>query len=257
MKVALVLLISCLAFVCADTDLPPNIGSVSELASVLANEPASAARFSEAASSSDVVSFREEGCGNNCGSSSPATQPAPSDDNSEDDAEFDSQITQVDEEIKRLREQLKESEECARHVTEQKAEIESLQEQREHLSKEKEKAVLQRRLDKQMKDLAEINKMSRSLRQKFNELKRTQKLIRTKLQGTRSSITQIESEPEVTTGDLSNAPDNIGSEMDAMNEAQEAILKRSHELNGKEVRDAIKLSNKVTLAEKNGHGSEQ
>jgi len=258
MKVTLVLLIACLAFVCADTDLPPNIGSVSELATVLANEPASAARFAEAASASDVVSFREEdNCGNSCGGSAPQTTTTfSSEEGSEDDAEFDGQINQIDEDLKRLKEQIKESEECSRRLSEQKAEVESLSEQKEHLLKEKEKAKLQRRLDKQMKDLSEINRMSRSLRQKFNELKHTQKIIKSKVQGTRSSLNQLDAEPETTLSDVTSAPDTIGSEMDAMQEAQEAILKQAHELSGRDVRDAIKLSNKVALAGKS-HDREQ
>jgi len=252
MRVALILLVSCLVFVCAETDLPPNIGSVSELANVLANEPASAARFAETTNSAtEVLSFKEEEPAPSAAPSSGSTSSGSGE--GDDDSEFDTQISQIEEQIKRLKEQIKESEECSRRLSEQKAEIDSLREQKEHLNKEKEKAVLQRRLDKQMKDLAEINRMSRSLRQKFNELKHTQKLIKTKLSSTRTSLTNLDSDAEpVTMSDMSNAPDNIGSEMDAMNEAQEAILKRAHEKSGKEVRDAIKQTNRATLAEKSG-----
>ena len=55
---------------------------------------------------------------------------------------------------------------------------------------------------------------------------------------------------EVNASDMSNAVDNIGSEVDAMDQAQEDILKRSHQVSSKEVRDAIKLSDKTTLAQK-------
>jgi DNA repair exonuclease SbcCD ATPase subunit len=234
------------------------------LANVLANEPASAARFAENLGSADVITFRDDstsssstpssGCVSTSQTSCGQTQVSGGSD--DDDAEYDAQIAQVEEDIKRLHDQIKETEECAKRLTEQKSELTSLQEQRDHLMKEKEKSILQKKLEKQMRDLAEINKMSRALRTKFAELKHTQQLIKSRLTGTRSSLNQLDAEPEVTMSDINNAPDQIGSEVDAMHEAQQAILKQYHDINSKEVRDSIKLNDKVNLATRAGHGEQ-
>jgi len=244
MKFVCLLLLACVAYASAVT-LPPGFSSAGELASILANEPAAAsqARFAEAPGSSDVITFRDSGssdCGNSCNSA-----PAPAGD--DEDAEFDSQIAQIDEDVKKIREQIKESEECARRLSEQRAELRSLQEQKEHLEKEKEKRILQNKLDKQMRDLSEINRMARALRAKFAELKHTQQLIKTKLTGTRSSLNQLDAEPDVSMDDIKQAPDTIASEMDAMHEAQEAILKKSQQQNTKEVKTSIKMNDDINL----------
>jgi len=251
MKLLVVCIALCLALVVADTDLPPNFSSANDLASVLANEPAAAnARFAETAST-DVITFRDDSNSPGCSGGSCSQGEAPSSSNSEeDDGEFDSQIGQVEEDIKRLKEQIKDSEECARRLTEQKGELDSLVEQREHLQKEKEKTILQKKMDKQMRDLAEINKMSKYLRQKFGELKHTQQLIKSRLTGTRSSLKELDSDSEINMSDIKDAPDAIGSEVDAMQKAQSAILKHTHEMNSKQVRDTIKLDDKINLEQR-------
>jgi len=247
MKAALVLFVICLTFVSASAvededreELPPGFSSANELAQVLANEPASAAenRFAQTQSSGDAISFRDSGSG-----SSPSSYG--SDDSSDDDAEYDAQISQVDQDIKKIRAQIKESQECARRLTEQQSELRSLQEQRDHLEKEKERHQLQMKLDRQMRDLAEINRMSRALRNKFTELKRTQQLIKTKLTGTRTSLNQLDAEPDVSYADLNKDKNEIASEIDTMQAAEQALLARSHTANTKEVKSALQQANQA------------
>jgi len=254
MKLVLVLVLALAACVSAvqideRAELPPGFSSASELASVLANEPAAAsqARFAETQAAADVITFQDNGCGDKCGNSD-SSSTTTSSDGSDEDAEFDSQIAQIDDDTKKIREQIKETEECARRLSEQKAELRSLEEQKEHLEKEKEKRVLQAKLDKQMRDLSEINRMARALRAKFAELKHTQQLIKTKLVGTRSSLNQLDSEPDMSMDDVKAAPDAIASEMDAMHEAQEAILKKSQQANTKEVKQTITQTDSLNLA---------
>jgi len=230
----------CLVVLCCATALalPPGYNSVSELATVLANEP-DAARFA-AVSGSDTISFKEGGSAPKEGGAS-----AGGDESETDVAEFDAQIEQIKVDLKKLKEAIKESEECARRLAEQQAEVRSLQEQREHLEKEKEKRILQSKLERQMKDLSEINRMSRALRTKFSELKHTQKLIKTKMSGTRSSLQQLDADPEgpMSTGDLSEAADSIGSEVEAMQKAQSEVLARAHSKAAKSVKNTIKKQN--------------
>jgi len=121
-----------------------------------------------------------------------------------------------------------------------------LQEQKEHLEKEKEKRILQAKLEKQMRDLTEINRMSRSLRQKFSELKHTQKLIKTKMSGTRSSLSQLDADSEpIDTNALNEASENIGAEVDAMQKAQQDLLARAHTQNTNSVKSTIKTANDI------------
>ncbi len=90
--------------------MPPNFSSPSDLANVLANEPAAAAssvRFSEVQGPADVITFRDDSsssssssssnCGNSCSDAS--------NNGDEDDGEFDAQLGQVEEDIKRMKEQ--------------------------------------------------------------------------------------------------------------------------------------------------------
>merc|ERR1712072_1313609 len=122
-----------------------------------------------AAAPSDTITFKDGG----------AVDAAVS--GSEVSSEFDAQIEEVKRDIKRLKEGIKESEAAARRLREQKAQLRALFDKMQHLEKEKEKKILESKLNKQMKDLEEINRMSRALRTKFNELKRTQGLIKTKI----------------------------------------------------------------------------
>jgi len=224
--------------------LPPGYNSATELATVLANEP-DAARFAAASFGSDTITFKDDSVG---GGSDRAYKRPPSGDeeNDADVAEFDAQIEQINQDLKKLREAIKESEECARRLSEQQAEVRSLQEQRDHLEKEKEKRILQAKLEKQMRDLAEINRMSRSLRTKFSELKHTQKLIKTKMTGTRSSLSQLDADSEpLDASTLNEAAENIGQEVDAMQKAQQDLLARSHSRNTKTVKNTITTANKI------------
>lgn len=173
-------------------ELPPGFNSPNEVASVLADEPSSAksARFAEAApaaasTGSDTITFQATGSSGGK-STDVATQMA--------SAQFDGQIEQVKMSIKRVRQAIKVSEAACRRKTEQKAELRNLLDQKTHLEKEKDKKILEHKLTKQMKDLSEISRMSRALRLKFSELKRTQMLIRTKMKGTKSALGQIDRE---------------------------------------------------------------
>ena len=213
-----IVLVSCLCWASAtETQLPPGYNSANELATVLANEP-------------DAARPRSSG----------------DDETDADVSEFDAQIEQINNDLKKLKEAIKESEECARRLSEQQAEVRSLQEQRDHLEKEKEKRILQAKLEKQMRDLAEINRMSRSLRSKFSELKHTQKLIKTKMTGTRSTLSQLDADTEpLDTSALSEAAENISQEVDAMQKAQQDLLSRSHSRNTKQVKSSITTANKI------------
>jgi len=281
----------CFALVCAvavadqlQSNLPPGFSSASEVASILASEPASASSFSSG-SSGDSVTFRDDSAGSasagssfggcsppdpcggaggaggaglsvglGLGASNPQAggvdpyvrtkivDPA----EAEANAEYDMQINQVKADMAKLREALKESEECARRAAEQKAELKNLEEQKERLEKEKEKKILEAKLQKQMEDLNEITRMSRSLRTKFNELKRTQKIIRTKMTGTKTSLNQLDEMTADLEGESSeDAADNIGNEVDAMQAAQQAILARAHKVNTKDVRTTMKQARSV------------
>jgi len=221
--------------------LPPGYNSPTELATVLANEP-DAARFASASFGQDSITFREDGP-----REGHEHRGGGGDDETDADvAEFDSQIEQINQDLRKLREAIKESEECARRLSEQQAEVRSLQEQKEHLEKEKEKRILQAKLEKQMRDLTEINRMSRSLRQKFSELKHTQKLIKTKMSGTRSSLSQLDSDNEpVDNNALNEASEQIGAEVDAMQKAQQELLARAHNQNTASVKSTIQTANNI------------
>jgi DNA repair exonuclease SbcCD ATPase subunit len=241
-----IVLVSCLCLASAtETQLPPGYNSANELATVLANEP-DAARFASASFGADTITFKDDGAAG--AGAAPSSRPRSSgdDETDADVSEFDAQIEQINNDLKKLKEAIKESEECARRLSEQQAEVRSLQEQRDHLEKEKEKRILQAKLEKQMRDLAEINRMSRSLRSKFSELKHTQKLIKTKMTGTRSTLSQLDADTEpLDTSALSEAADNISQEVDAMQKAQQDLLGRSHTRNTKQVKSTITSANKI------------
>jgi len=159
--------------------------------------------------------------------------------------EFDGQIEEVQQTINKLKGSIKESQECANRLAEQRAQYRSLQSQLDHLQREKEKKILEDKLQRQMRDLDEINHMSRSLRQKYNELKRTQQLIRTRMTGTKTSLSQLDEEDAETDDSVVDNGSQIASEMDAMHQMQAKILEMSHFKNSKAVRDNIELSDKM------------
>jgi DNA repair exonuclease SbcCD ATPase subunit len=235
----LIVLLSC---VCASAvKLPPGFNSAGDLATVLANEP-DAARFASASYGSDSITFKDDAPA----ASSGGAKSTGDDESDADVAEFDSQIEAIVGDIKKIKEAVKESEECAKRVAEQQAELRGLIEQKEHLEKEKEKKILQTKLEKQMKDLGEINRMSRALRTKFSELKHTQKLIKTKMAGTRSSLGQLDSDTEpLSDSQLNEAAENIGAELDAMHKAQGDVLSKAHKTNAGHVRGVVQTANKM------------
>jgi len=217
------------------------------LVNILANEPAAAAnvRFASTGATNDVITFKDSGSSSTSGISS-ANDP----EREAAESEFDPQLGEIDKNIKTLRESMKESEECARRLTEQKAELRSLEEQKEHLEKEKEKKILEDKLQKQMKDLAEINRMSRSLRTKFSELKRTQELIKARLGGTRQSLSQLDADEEVDADEVKDNAKSIVSEVDAMHRAQSKILGRSHKTSSNAVKTSLNNANQAHQREK-------
>jgi chromosome segregation ATPase len=246
MRVLIALVSVVLLATCAvGEELPPGFNSATDLASVLANEP-DAARFAQVSGigGADTITFKDDSPSG--GYSEYNSRRRAKDEEDADTAEFDSQIEQINQDLKKLREAIRESEECARRLTEQQAEVRSLNEQKEHLEKEKEKRILQTKLEKQMKDLSEINRMSRALRTKFSELKHTQKLIKTKMSGTRSSLNQLDSDSEpLSSADMSEAADDLGTEVDAMQKAQAAILAKTHSRNSQAVRKTITTANSI------------
>jgi len=231
-------------------ELPPGFNSPQELVNILANEPAAAAnaRFATANSGSDVITFKDNGGGNGMGMGEPGS--VDDSENEAADSEFDPQLGEIDKNIRSLRVSMKESEHCARRLTEQKAELRSLEEQKEHLEKEKEKKILEDKLQKQMNDLTEINRMSRSLRTKFSELKRTQELIRARLSGTRSSLNQLDHDDDVDESDVKDNAKSIISEVDAMHRAQAKILDRIHKTNSNAVKKSLDNANRAHEREK-------
>jgi len=210
--------------------------STDDAQKILADEPAAASnRFAEVRN--DVITFREGSA-----SSSHAGAGVGADG---EDSEFDGQIAQVEEDIKRLKAQIKETHECARRLPEQKAEYRALAEQRDNLQKEKEKHVLQEKLDKQMKDLSEINRMSRALRNKFTELKRTQHMIKSKLSGTKSTLNQLDANPDLSSDDVNESTKDIIAEVNQMQKAQSTILDTAHSRISKDVKKEINNANSV------------
>jgi len=246
---ALVIVALCWAHATA-TQLPPGYNSANELATVLANEP-DAARFASTGFGGDTITFKEGGDDHHDDHAADAHGASDAD---SDTAEFDAQIEQINHDLKKLKGAIKESEECSRRLTEQQAEVRSLQEQKEHLEKEKEKRILQAKLEKQMKDLAEINRMSRSLRAKFSELKHTQKLIKTKMSGTRSSLSQLDSDSEPqSSSDLSESTDAITSEVDAMQKAQTELIAREHKSTSSALKSTLNRANKAYTSKGHHH----
>jgi len=212
--------------------------SEADVDQVLAEEPlAASSRFLEVQGSTDVITFRDESSGKSGSLSS----------GDGEDSEYDGQIAQVQEDIKRLKETIKHTQECSHKLTEQQAEMRTLAEQRDNLLKEKEKTILQGKLDKQMKDLSEINRMSRALRKKFGELKHTQQLIKSKLTGTKSAMNQLEAAPDMTTDEVNENTKDIVNEVDSMHKAQSDILGRAHKTNSKEVKTEITNANKINM----------
>jgi len=253
--VAVVVLVAAFVASCSairvDGELPPGFNSPTELATVLANEPDSARdspRFAsvgaEQIGQGDSITFRDD---RRRDDEPESLREADQEGQDADTIEFDNQIEQINRDVRKLKHAIRESEGCSRRLVEQQAEVRSLNEQKEHLEREKEKRVLQNKLEKQMKDLSEINRMSRSLRQKFSELKHTQKLIKTKMSGTRNSLNQLESDGEPLSADeMKDAAKDIGSEVDAMQKAQTGLLARLHSRNTKNVQHAITNANKIT-----------
>jgi len=160
-------------------------------------------------------------------------------------SEYDGQIEEVQQTLNKLKGSIKESEACAHRLTEQRAQYRSLQSQLDHLQREKEKKILEDKLSRQMRDLEEINHMSRSLRQKYNELKRTQQLIRTRMTGTRTSLSQLDEEDTEGDDTVIDNGAHIAAEMDAMHQMQAKILETSHFKNSEAVQKHIKLSERL------------
>jgi len=239
MKAVLVVLLLVAVFVNASTT-EEGI-STDELARVLADEPASAseARFMETRGSTDTITIS--------GASSSPTGSLSGSEVSSEETEFDGQIAQFEEDVKKVKLQIRESQKCARRLFEQQAELRNLQEQITNLNKEKQKFILQGKLEKQMKDLSEINRMSRTLRQKFGELKRTQQLIKTKLTGTKSSLNQLEGNADMSTSEINESAKDIVSEVDTMHKAQSVALDSAHKVNSKEVKNQINQQNKIAI----------
>jgi len=223
----------CVAVVASAEALPEGFNSPADIASVLANEPPAAKdmRFAQTGSSgsSDSITFSDNGLADAGG-------------------EFDGQIEQVEQDIKKLEERLKEATECAMRAKEHEAEIKQLKEQKNQLQKEKEKKILSARLEKQMRDLGDINRMSRSLRNKFQELKRTQMLINSKITGTKTSLSQLESESVGSVEDVSaGVVENIQQVVDTMQKAQQSTLGMAHGKNIKSIANSINQVKKTHI----------
>jgi len=240
MKITLVFAVLCGLCTFAVAIRDPDFNAANDIAQVLASEPAAASsRFAEVHTAADVITFRDDSKSEGSSSSSLS--------DSGEDSEFDGQIAQVQEDIKRVKASIKETQECAHRLTEQQAQLRSLVEQRDNIQKEKEKTILQAKLDKQMRDLSEINRMSRALRNKFTELKRTQQMIKQKLTGTKSSLNQLDANPDLTTDDINESTKDIVSEVDAMHKAQSTILDSAHSSSHKTLKTEITNANNINM----------
>jgi len=234
-----IFVLACLFAVCVSATTEDIVADV---ASVLENEPEAAkARFAEVQSPT-VVTFREDS--SHAGS---ATSSASSSEGSGEDSEFDGQIAQLEEQMKRTKEQIHESQACGHRLLEQKAELRALHEQLDNLNKEKQKQILQAKMDKQMKDLQEINRMTRALRTKFTELKRTQQMIKSRVTGTKSTLNQLEANPDMSADDVSENTKDIVNDVNTMQKAQTTTLETAHSRISKDVKNEITKANNVNM----------
>lgn len=242
--IAAALLLVALCGAAYGIQLPDGYNSASDVARVLANEP-DAARFMSTsecagpdgcgAKSTDSITFSDSGVKTVSSLSGVAGGSS----------EFDGQIEQVESDIKKLTDEKNEAEECAKRVKELAAELRGLKEQKNELEKQKQKAELQTKLEAQMKDLNEINGMSRALKSKYSELKRTQQVIRSRMAGTRSTLNQIDSEPSVSNEESNEGAENVGKQLDALNKVQKKILEAAHKSASSSVTKTLKDTRKV------------
>jgi chromosome segregation ATPase len=215
-----------------------------DLGSLLEEEPAAASQsFVETKETRDSISFSDSG-------SASASDPVAA-----EESEFDGQIAQVEEDMKKVKEQIKESQECAHRLMEQNAEYRTLTENRDRLLKEKEKVILQSKLEKQMHDLAEINRMSRTLRTKFAELKRTQQMIKSRLTGTKASLNQLEASPDLTMDDIKKEDASIVKDVDEMHSTQKKLLTRAQTSDTDAVKKELENELKINLQGRAGSSS--
>jgi len=160
---------------------------------------------------------------------------------SEDPSEYDAKIQDAQNKIKAIDGQLKEAQAYARRVTELQAQKRDLQENLDSYQKEKEKIILEGKLAQQMVDLNQVASMSRDLRGKYEELKRTQDLIRSRLTGTRTSLQELDNDADDSDVVMDDG-EQIAAEMDAMHKAQAQILSASHFKNLQSVKSNIKMA---------------
>jgi len=160
---------------------------------------------------------------------------------SDDPAEYDAKIQDAQNKIKSIDAQLKEAQSYARRVTELQAQKRDLQENLDSYQKEKEKIILESKLAQQMVDLNQVASMSRDLRSKYEELKRTQDLIRSRLTGTRTSLQELDNDTDDSDVVMDDG-EQIAAEMDAMHKAQAQILSASHFKNLQSVKSNIKMA---------------
>jgi len=160
---------------------------------------------------------------------------------SEDPSEYDAKIQDAQNKIKSIDAQLKEAQSYARRVTELQAQKRDLQENLDSFQKEKEKIILESKLAQQMVDLNSVASMSRDLRSKYEELKRTQDLIRSRLTGTRTSLQELDNDTDDSDVVMDDG-EQIAAEMDAMHKAQAQILSASHFKNLQSVKANIKMA---------------
>jgi len=165
----------------------------------------------------------------------------PSSSSNDDPSEYDAKIQDAQNKIKAIDVQLKEAQSYARRVTELQAQKRDLQENLDSFQKEKEKIILESKLAQQMVDLNQVAGMSRDLRSKYEELKRTQDLIRSRLTGTRTSLQELDNDQDDSDVVMDDG-EQIAAEMDAMHKAQAQILSASHFKNLQSVKANIKMA---------------
>lgn len=188
---------------------------------------AAKARFAQL--SSDNVHFVGEG---DTDASTAATPPA---------SEYDEQIAQLDAQLVKAQQSVKESEACASRLASSRAQVLNLNAQKDHLNKEKKKRILKGVLMRNMDDLQNLHSEANALRKQFNDLKAAQASIKAKIADVQAQIKQFDPNAAVdyleSNGKSEEQAKNelawlksTAEESLAMHKAQFQILKNSHSL---------------------------
>jgi len=108
-----------------------------------------------------------------------------------DVAKFITKIKSIDEKMIATRKGIKEAIKGCEKVSVLKGVYTSLSAERDRVSAQKRKKILQTKLDKQNSDLNVIDRMADNLRDRFSELRQTQSTLRSNIQGTAEDLQNV------------------------------------------------------------------